>query len=306
MKNLTQLQTGDTVRIISTARKISKEELDPAIKLLEKWGLEVSFGKNLFQEYHQFAGTREQRIADLQEALDDSAVRAIICARGGYGTVQLIDAIDFSSFQENPKWLVGYSDVTVLHNYINQKLDIPSLHATMPISFPKEGEDESTATLRKALFGLQYELQFAIEEESSVKAGEYMAPIVGGNLSIIYSLTGTNAQVDTEGKFLFIEDLDEYLYHIDRMMMNLKRVSLFEGCKGVLVGGMSDMNDNTIPYGKTAKEIIRENLNDYDIPIVFGVPSGHIKRNLALIMNEEAKLSIDENGLAKISFRGRT
>ncbi|MDB4061026.1 LD-carboxypeptidase [Vicingaceae bacterium] len=299
------LKKGDVITIISTARKISKEELAPAIRVFESWGLTVILGKNLFAQHHQFAGIAEQRIEDLQAALDDSELKAVVFARGGYGTVQLIDHIDFSAFQKNPKWLVGYSDVTVLHNHINQNFGIETLHANMPISFPKIGENESTKTIHEALFGNSYKLDFQIEEGSlSVANEEHFAPIVGGNLSIIYSLTGTLSQLDTKGKFLFIEDLDEYLYHIDRMMMNLKRAGLFDGCIGVLVGGMSDMNDNTIPFGKSAKEIIADNLKEFNIPIIFGLPSGHIERNLALIMNRETQLKIDINNNATLIFHG--
>jgi len=298
------LQKGDVITIISTARKISKEELAPAIRVFESWGLTVKFGKNLFAKHHQFAGTTEQRIRDLQAALDDSEPKAVVCARGGYGTVQLIDYIDFSAFQKNPKWVVGYSDVTVLHNHINQNLGVETLHANMPISFPKEGENESTQTIYKALFGQPYSLEFEMEE-GSIPIAEKTAQLVGGNLSILYSLTGTTSQLDTKGKFLFIEDLDEYLYHIDRMMMNLKRVGLFEGCVGVFVGGMSDMNDNTIPFGSSAKETILRVLKEFEIPVIFGFPAGHIERNLALIMNQEVELQT-EGTTAIVSFHGRS
>ncbi len=298
------LQKGDVITIISTARKILKEELAPAIKVFERWGLTVKFGKNLFVQHHQFAGTAEQRIEDLQAALDDSESKAVICARGGYGTVQLIDKIDFLTFRQHPKWLVGYSDVTVLHNHINQNLGIETLHGNMPISFPKEGEDETTKTIHKALFGNTYTIDFKVEENSVFLPMQKKAPIVGGNLSIIYSLTGTDSQLDTKGKFLFLEDLDEYLYHVDRMMMNLKRAGLFEGCLGVLVGGMSEMNDNAIPFGQNAKEIIANNLRELKIPVIFGVPAGHIKRNLALIMNREAELEVRKQNVS-IIFHGR-
>ena len=299
------LEKGDVITIVSSARKISKEELIPSLSIFESWGLTVKFGKNLFGEHHQFAGTAVQRIADVQAALNDSESKAVIFARGGYGTVQLIDAIDFSTFQRHSKWIVGYSDITVLHNHINQNLGIETLHANMPISFPKEGENESTKTIRQALFGEDYTIDFKVEEGSMFLPNEQSARIVGGNLSIIYSLTGTASQLDTKGKFLFIEDLDEYLYHIDRMMMNLKRAGIFDGCVGVLVGGMSDMNDNAIPYGSTAKEIIADNLKEFKIPIIFGVPAGHIKRNLALIMNREAQLKIHADN-ATLSFHGRS
>jgi len=299
------LKSGDVITIISSARKITNAEIAPSIELLESWGLNVKLGENLFEEHHQFAGTKEQRIQDLQTALNDNESKAILCARGGYGTVQLIDSIDFSYFKENPKWLIGFSDVTVLHNHINQNFGIESIHATMPINFPKEGENKATLSLKAALFGGVMEYNFKVEKESILPSKSIQAPIVGGNLSIIYSIIGTTSQIDTKGKFLFLEDLDEYLYHIDRMMMNLKRAGLFKGCKGILVGGMSDMNDNAIPYGSTAKEIILENIKQYDIPIVFGVPAGHIKENLALIMNRQLTLTSKDDDIT-ITFNGRT
>lgn len=299
------LKQGDAVTIISTARKISMEELKPAVELLQSWGLVVNFGKNLFGEENQFSGSADERAQDLQAALDDKNCKAIICARGGYGTVQLIDKIDFAAFNNSPKWLVGYSDVTVLHNHINQNFEIETLHATMPVDIANNIENEVVKTLKKALFGERLSYEFTVEEESTEWEGTLKAPIVGGNLSILYSLTGTNSQISGKDKFIFMEDLDEYLYHIDRMMMNLTRTGLFEGCKGVLVGGMSSMNDNTIPYGKTAKEIIADRLNYLGVPVIFGVPSGHIKRNLSLIFNREVEVNRLEENKAKMTFSGR-
>ncbi|MEQ8908403.1 MAG: LD-carboxypeptidase [Vicingaceae bacterium] len=299
------LKTGDEIRIISTARKISLEELQPAIKRVESWGMKISFGKNLFREDHQFAGTRKERIADLQDALDSESVKAILCARGGYGSVQLIDSIDFQKFQEKPKWLIGYSDVTVLHCHINQIFCIETLHANMPINFsPFQQADPSAETIRKALSGETLSYDFEAEKASVLNFEDSLqAPIFGGNLSILYSLSGSVSQLKKAGHFIFMEDLDEYLYHIDRMMMNLRRSGLFENCKGILVGGMSDMNDNTIPYGRTAKEIILENTIDLDVPVVFGVPAGHIKLNKALIMGREVRL-MKEGKNIKMVFNG--
>src|SRR5690554_173719 len=299
------LQAGDMVRIIRTARKISEKELQPAVQRLESWGLKVEFGNNLFQEDRQFAGTKAERIADLQAALDDENCKAIICARGGYGTVQLIDEIDFNKFLQKPKWLVGYSDVTVLHCHLHEQLQVESLHASMPINFlPIEEVDVAAESLRKALFGEELTYSFEAEEGSLLTFEQLQAPIVGGNLSILYSLSGSKSQLSSKGKFLFIEDLDEYLYHIDRMMVNLRRSALLNGCCGLLVGGLTDMNDNTIPYGETAKEIVVENTKDLGIPIVFGVPAGHIKENKALIMGRKLKLS-REGTKVKMTFDGR-
>ncbi len=302
MQKPQKLQSGDSIRIISTARKISKKELKPAIERFESWGLIVEFGENLFKEDHQFAGTKEERLADLQAALDDENIKAIVCARGGYGTVQLIDQVNFIKFQASPKWLVGYSDVTVLHNHINQLLNIQTIHATMPINFlPINEYDIAVESLKKALFGEDLSYSFKAGKGSQLDFTNLRAPIVGGNLSILYSLCGSRSQLNTEGKFLFIEDLDEYLYHIDRMMMSLKRSGLLMNCKAVLVGGMTDMNDNTIPFGKTAKEIILDNVKELGIPIIFGVPAGHIKENKALIFGKPLNIVCERENI-KMNF----
>lgn len=287
------LKIGDKISIISTARKISLEEVQPAINLLTEWGLEVVLGKNLFAEDHQFAGTKAQRLADLQQALNNDEIKAVFCARGGYGTVQLIDEIDFSDFKKHPKWIVGYSDVTVLHNHINQHFGIATLHATMPINF-KTNTTEALQSLKDALFGNTLNYQCASHAYN--RLGEAKGELVGGNLSILYSLTGTASQINTEGKILFLEDLDEYLYHIDRMMQNLKRAGMLHGLKGLLIGGMTDMNDNTIPYGHSAIDIIKSIVADYDFPVAFGFPAGHLADNRALIMGEEVVLKVEEGG----------
>ncbi len=292
MQKPSNLKQGDKVVILSTARKISEAEIAPAIKVLERWGLSVVLGANLFNEDDQFSGTTAQRTSDLQKALDDESIKAIFCARGGYGTVKIIGELDFTNYINNPKWLVGYSDVTVLHNHINQNFNIETLHATMPINFTTN-TNESLESLKNALFGESLVYEFATHKMnvSGVAEGE----VVGGNLSIVYSLTGTNSQINTKGKILFIEDLDEYLYHVDRMMMNLKRAGVLNDLSGFIVGGMSDMNDNTIPYGKTALEIILEAVKEYDYPVCFGFPAGHIDDNRALIMGGGAILNVSGN-----------
>jgi len=299
------LQKGDAVTIVSTARKITKSELQNFVNFLENWELEVNFASNLFAEDRQFAGTKEQRLSDLQTALDDQNCKAVFCSRGGYGTAQLIDSLDFTKFKEKPKWIVGYSDVTVLHSHINQNFGIETLHATMSLNLKPDTDQDNMESLRKALFNENYSIDFQVEKESILNKNDLTAPIVGGNLSILYSLSGSNSQLNTEGKFLFMEDLDEYLYHIDRMIINLKRSCLFEGCLGILVGGMSDMNDNKVPYGRTAKEIILENTKSLGIPVIFGVPAGHIDKNFCLILNRNATLNI-KNEQAKLTFHGRT
>ena len=294
MKNtqIPNLKPGDTIVLISTARKVSEEELHFAVNLLESWGLKVSFGKNLFQEAHQFAGSAEQRSQDLQDAINDENVKAILFVRGGYGSVQVVDHIDWSSFQRNPKWLIGFSDITVFHSHIHQNFGIPTLHAAMPITFAKNTKS-SLENLRKILFGEK--VSYQIEAHSFNRKGLAEAEIVGGNLSILYSLLGSESQMNTDGKILFIEDLDEYLYHIDRMMQALKRAGMLKNLAGLIIGGMSDMNDNTIPFGKTAKEIIRDAVSEYDYPVAFGFPAGHIDDNNPIVFGEKVTFEVGES-----------
>ena len=289
-----KLNIGDKIGIISTARKITMEELNPAIKTLESWGLKVVLGINLFQEDNQFSGTVEHRTADLQSMIDDNSIKSILCARGGYGTVQIIDAINFTNLKKNSKWIVGYSDVTVLHSHLNN-LGIASLHATMPINF-ESNTKESLSSLKNSLFDNLNRIECKAHPLN--KFGKIEGDIVGGNLSILYSLLGSQSDIDTTDKILFIEDLDEYLYHIDRMMMNLKRNRMLGKLKGLLVGGMSDMNDNSIPFGKTTEQIILEYTKDYDFPICFGFPAGHLVDNRCVRLGLHSVLEISKNGVS--------
>ncbi len=293
------LRLTNKVGIISTARKISPAEVQPAIDKLQSWGLEPILGKHLFSEYHQFAGTAEERAADLQEMLDNPEIKAILCARGGYGTVQIIDRIDFSEFKKNPKWVVGYSDITVLHSHIHRHCGVQTIHGTMPINFPDTmRENTATESLYNALF--YGDNEYRIPQHPLNRPGKARGELVGGNLSILYSLLGSPSDVSTIGKILFIEDLDEYLYHIDRMMQNMKRNGKFDHIRALLVGGMSDMNDNAIPFGKTAEEIIMDVLGDTDFPIMFNVPAGHIDDNRALIIGGQTRIEMKEGGDSRI------
>ncbi len=285
-----KLTKGDKIGIISTARKISLEELKPAIHILESWSLEVVLGTNLLEADNQFSGTVHQRTADFQSMIDDKSIRAILCARGGYGSIQIIDNIDFSSLKKNPKWIVGYSDVTVLHSHLNT-LGIASMHATMPINF-STNTDKAIQSLRKSLFGLENNIKCKTHPFN--KLGSVEAEIVGGNLSILYSLLGSKSDIDTNKKILFIEDLDEYLYHIDRMIISLKRNGKFDNLKGLIIGGMSEMNDNDIPFGKTSVQIILEHLESFEFPICFAFPAGHMDDNNAIVFGINSRLIITE------------
>ncbi|RMG81874.1 MAG: LD-carboxypeptidase [Bacteroidetes bacterium] len=287
------LEKGDTVKIISTARKIEKEVIYDARKLLESKGLKVEFGKNLFSEHHQFAGTDRQRAEDLQEAVENPNVKAIFCARGGYGTIKLMNKVSLESLKKQPKWLVGYSDVTVLHNCLNN-LGIASLHATMPVNY-SGNTSGALNSLFQAFFSGQY--QYEILPDTKNRSGICEGELTGGNLSIIYSLLGTKFDISTENKILFIEDLDEYLYHVDRMMAALYYSGKLQKLKGLIVGGMTDMNDNEIPFGKTAEEIILEYVSEFDYPVVFNFPAGHITDNRALILGKKHLLKVSDNSV---------
>ncbi len=284
------LQKNDTVAIVSTARKITFDEILPAIDLLKKWDLNVVVGATIGLEEHQFAGNDTERTADFQKMLNNPKIKAIWCARGGYGTVKIIDNLDFTLFKKHPKWIIGYSDVTVLHSHI-QNLGFQSLHATMPLNV-KKNTNSSLASLKKSLFGET--ISYEIESSENNKIGEAKGDLIGGNLSILYSLTGSDSSTNTKGKILFIEDLDEYLYHIDRMLMNLKRNGYFDYLKGLIVGGFTDMHDNDIAFGKNAKEIILDIISEYNFPVVFDFPAGHLKDNRALIFGRKVSLKVEE------------
>jgi len=287
------LKEGDKVGIISTARKISEEEVQPAINKLQEWGLEVVKGQNLHAEYNQFAGTVSQRVNDLQGMLNNKEIKAIFCARGGIGTVQIIDEINWSAFRRSPKWIVGYSDVTVLHSHLQRQIGVESIHATMPINFPNDGEDNSAIlSLKSALFQGKNNYHFGGHPFNRI--GIINGKIGGGNLSILYSLLGSASDISANTDILFIEDLDEYIYHIDRMMMNMKRNGKLTNIKALIIGGMSNMNDNAIPYGKSAEEIIFDISKDYNFPICFNFPTGHIPDNRAIIMGRNSIIEIGE------------
>lgn len=298
MKIPAYLKKGDTVAIVCTARKFTAEEAQPAIELLKSWGLKVKLGTTIGLDNFQLGGSDTERTEDFQTILDDDSVKAIWCARGGYGTVRIIDNIDFSKFVQNPKWIIGFSDVTVLHSHIHN-LGVATLHSIMPFSVPK-AEETAKESLKKALFGKH--LSYEIPNSSHNKKGTTKGVLVGGNLSILYSLLGSKSAIHTENKILYIEDLDEYLYHIDRMMMNLKRNGYFDKVKGIIVGGMTDMHDNSIPFGMNANEIILDVTKEYNIPICFDFPAGHLPDNRALILGKEVEFEVSEE-VTRLEFR---
>ena len=298
------LKKGNKIAIVSPSRKITMQEMDPAIRTFREWGLEVVAGSHMLYSYHQFAGTDDERSCDVQALIDNDSVRAIISSRGGYGASRIIDNIDFSRFRRYPKWMVGFSDFTVFHSHIQRHFGVETIHAMMPVNFPGADEDPagekgfSASTLRNALFGdpLVYEEPAGNLTRHGIAEGI----LTGGNLSMLYSLSGTASDIDTEGKILFIEDLDEYLYHVDRMMMNLKRSGKLAGLAGLIVGGFTDMHDNEVPFGKNAEQIIMDAVAEYDYPVCTGFPAGHQDKNLAMFFGRKASLSISE--MTRIEF----
>lgn len=292
--NMPSLKPGDKIGFIATARKVSKEELSPCVALLESWGLRVVLSPNLFSIDDQFAGTDKERTADLQWAIDHPELKAVIVARGGYGTSKIIDQVSFSAFKKNPKWFVGFSDVTVLLSSLaNHK--IPSIHGPVGLLLPKHEGKESADRLKEILFyGTGKDINSLPHKLN--KMGEATGELVGGNLSILHTILATPSDINTDGNILFIEDLDEYLYHIDRMMVHLDRAGKLKNLAGLIVGHMSDMNDNAIPFGKTAHEIIHEHCSAYNYPIVFGMPIGHENDNHPLLVSRAYSLEVNEVG----------
>jgi muramoyltetrapeptide carboxypeptidase len=288
------LKKGDTIYLLSTARKISLIDLQDAIGMFESWGLKVIVGKTIGTEENQFAGSDALRLSDFQTAIDHPEVKAVFCARGGYGTVRMIDKIDFTEFTKKPKWIVGFSDVTFLHSLINNQLNIQTLHAAMPSTY-KTTEPEAIAEIGKVLFGET--INYNIAPHPMNIAGLIEGEVIGGNLSILYSITGTKSGFDTTDKVLFIEDLDEYLYHIDRMMINLKRSGKLNHLKGLIVGGFSDMHDNEVPFGKNAYEIIMEHVSEFDYPVCFDFPAGHISNNRPIVFGKKISLKVERTAI---------
>jgi muramoyltetrapeptide carboxypeptidase len=287
------LVKGDKIGIVSPARSITFEEVHPAIRFFQRHDLEVVLGTHVFSKHHQFAGTDLQRSRDMQQMLDDDSIRAIVCSRGGYGTVRIIDSLDFTRFRENPKWIVGYSDITVLHAHIHRILGIETLHATMPVNMKNDRGDEAMHTLVKALSGEA--LAYSYPTPPLSREGRAEGLLTGGNLSILHNLMGTVSEPETAGKILFLEEVDEYLYHIDRMMVNLGRAGKLAGLRGMVVGGLSKMNDNAIPFGKSAAEIIAGAVKDYNFPVCFDFPAGHLDANMAMIMGRKVRLSVGKD-----------
>ncbi|MGF7137948.1 S66 peptidase family protein [Roseimarinus sediminis] len=293
MKIPPYLQPGDQLALISPASKTDRETVEPAIALLQARGYPIVRGKHLYAVDHQFAGKDEDRRSDFQAMIDDPSIKAIICSRGGYGSLRTLKGINWSHFIDHPKWIVGFSDVTVIHSAL-QQMNIASVHAAMPRYFLEN--DKPTPgfeILMNTLEGKQVRYELQASEHNIGGKAEGM--LVGGNLSILYSLRGTPYDIDTKGKILFIEDLSEYLYHLDRMMMNLKAGGKLAGLAALVVGSFTGMKDHESPFGKTWQEIILDAVAEYGFPVLFNFPAGHQPENYPLLLGANCKLTIQSD-----------
>ncbi|MGI4749261.1 MAG: S66 peptidase family protein [Janthinobacterium lividum] len=284
------LKKGDKVAITCPAKKLPHAMTD-AIALLKSWGLEVVLGETITASYHQFAGDDALRAADFQRFVNDESIKAIFAARGGYGTIRIIDDINFMPIKEASKWIIGFSDITVLHAHVFANFGLQSIHGQMPMTIP-DGSAESLQTLRKALFGEDFNYHFSAEKLN--REGEAQGVLIGGNLSLLLAISGSVSDFDYNGKILFLEDVGEYLYSIDRMMRTLKRAGKLKNLAGLIIGGLTELKDNDIPFGQTAEEIIFEVVKEYDYPVCFGFPAGHIANNQALIFGKTLILSVQK------------
>ncbi len=289
------LQKGEVMGLVCPAGHMAAEKVQTCINVLQDWGYKVKVGKTVGSDsLTYFSGTDEERLADFQQMLDDDEVKAVFCARGGYGVGRIIDRIDFKKFKKQPKWIIGYSDITVLHSHLYSNYYISSLHSPMAAAFNDEGyKNEFVQSLKNALEGKKLKYQCPVHEFN--RKGEAIGELVGGNLALLAHLTGTDSDIKTRGRILFIEDIGEYLYNIDRMMCQMKRSGKLSRLAGLIIGGFTDIKDTDRPFGKTVYEIIKEIICEYDYPVCFDFPVSHSDRNYALKIGVGYKLKITKN-----------
>jgi len=296
------LKAGDTIAIVAPSGVLNDHEnyINKAKKLLESWELNVIIEKNVFNNYGHFSGTDKERTKDFQRALDDKTISAIWCARGGYGAMRIIDDLDYTEYLKTPKWIIGYSDITAIHNDLHI-LGSESIHSIMCKSIEDKdiNNDRSIQALKDVLFGNKLSYNFNNKPEN--KLGKTSGQIVGGNLTLLHGLIGSKSSINTDGKILFIEDLGEYHYHIDRMLISLKRAGYFDNCNGLVVGDFSDLRKNTTPFGKDIKEIILDAVKEFDFPVLFDFPAGHEELNMPIILGRDIIMDIN-NSQSTIEF----
>lgn len=291
------LQPGDTIGLVCPAGFMAPEKWRTCAEQLEAWGYRVKPGATMYSDStNYFSGDDDARLADLQSMLDDREVKAILCGRGGYGVSRILDRLSFRQFKKHPKWIIGFSDITALHAHLNRKLRIASLHAPMAGAF-NDGEfaNPYVQSLRQALSGEK--AQYAAVAHPFNKAGKVKAQVVGGNLSLVAHLIGTPSACKTKGRILFLEDVGEYLYGIDRLMVQLKRSGVLDGVAGLILGGFTDTKDTERPFGKPVEEILNDHVGDLSCPVCFNFPISHGKENYAVKLGLEYQLKIDAKGV---------
>ncbi|WP_342329871.1 LD-carboxypeptidase [Pedobacter sp. FW305-3-2-15-E-R2A2] len=296
IKQPAHLKKGDKIAIVSPAKKLPGD-INSAIAILEQWGLEVVLGENIYAQHHQFAGSDAQRTKDLQTFLDDPDIRAIIASRGGYGTIRIIDELDFTHFKEDPKWLIGFSDLTILLSHLLAALNTQSIHGQMPKTF-EDASPESLESLRKALFGEP--LSYEYKSEFKNLEGHAEGIIIGGNLTLLVATEGSASAIDYSDKILFLEDVGEQEYAIDRMMWMLKRSGKLSRLKGLIVGAFTGAKPEDIPFGSSPEQLILDLVKEYGYPVCFNFPVGHIDDNRTLIVGKKASLSVEQK---KVSLK---
>ena len=295
------LKSGDTISILAPSGVLNNfdNKITKAINIFKSWGLNVVIGNHIFDKNGHFAGTDKNREKDFQKALDNKNIKAIWCARGGYGAVRIIDKLNFDNYLKNPKWIIGFSDITVIHNKLNF-LNSESIHAMMITGFEDIGQNnDSLSKLKNVLFGDS--LSYSITSNKNNKTGKSEGIIVGGNLTLIQSTIGSKTELKMKDKILFIEEIGEYAYHIDRMLYSLKRAGYFENCKGLIVGQISDVKKNTTDFGRSINELILDVLDEYNFPILFDFPAGHEKTNFPIILGRKVILEVSKSD-SKVIF----
>jgi len=295
------LKSGDTISIVAPSGVLNNfdNKITKAINIFKSWGLNVVIGNHIFDKNGHFAGTDKNREKDFQKALDNKNIKAIWCARGGYGAVRIIDNLNFDSYLKNPKWIIGFSDITVIHNKLNL-LNSESIHAMMITGFDDiDQNNDSLSKLKNVLFGDN--LSYSINSNKNNKTGKSEGILVGGNLTLIQSTIGSKTELKMKDKILFIEEIGEYAYHIDRMLYSLKRADYFENCKGLIVGQISDVKKNTTDFGRSINEIILDILDEYNFPILFDFPAGHEKTNFPIILGRKVILDVSKSD-SKVIF----
>lgn len=298
IKQPLHLKKGDKVAIVCPAKKLPRR-IDDAIEILKGWGLEVVIGESVYASENQFAGSDDLRRRDLQGFLDDPEIKAVIAARGGYGTVRIIDELDFTAFCQHPKWIVGFSDITVLLAHILSLCNVMSIHGQMPYTFD-DASPESLESLRKALFG--EEISYQYNSFSINRPGAAEGILIGGNLTMLVMLEGSVSEMDYTDKILFLEDVGEPEYSIDRMMRMLKRSGKLANLKGLIIGAFNEIQNEKIPFGQSPEEIIMDVVKDYDYPICFNFPTGHIDDNRAMVVGATVRIDVDEQHVAMKLF----